>query len=77
MRVALTGSSGLIGSALTQHLRGSGAEVVSLVRRPPRSPSERQWAPDSLTLDPDLLPVDFAPAAVTGAATSRFVWAKA
>lgn len=29
------------------------------------------------TVDPDLLPVDFDPTAVSGAATSRFVWAKA
>lgn len=29
------------------------------------------------TIDPDLLPVDFDPSTVTGAAASRFVWAKA
>lgn len=51
MRVAITGASGFIGSALTQHLRESGAEVVHLVRRSPRAAHERAWDPDSKTLD--------------------------
>jgi uncharacterized protein (TIGR01777 family) len=36
MRVAVTGSSGLIGKALTRSLRADGHHVVRLVRRPPR-----------------------------------------
>jgi uncharacterized protein len=55
MRVAITGSSGLIGSALTQHLEGRGAEVVRLVRRTPREDRERSWDPDSQVLDPDVI----------------------
>ena len=51
MRVAITGASGFIGSALTSHLRASGAEVVHLVRRPTRAAHERQWDPDSVRLD--------------------------
>lgn len=51
MRVAITGASGLIGSALTQHLRAGGADVVHLVRRAPRADHERQWDPDSKRLD--------------------------
>ncbi|WP_203568957.1 TIGR01777 family oxidoreductase [Aestuariimicrobium ganziense] len=43
MRVAVGGSTGLIGSALTQHLRRTGHEVVRLVRREPHSPDERRW----------------------------------
>jgi len=77
MRVALTGSSGLIGSALTQHLRGSGAEVVQLVRRPPRSPSERQWDPDSLTLDPDVLADCTAVVSLHGAGIGDRRWSTA
>lgn len=55
MRIAISGSSGLIGSALTQHLRERGDGVVHLVRRPPRAGHEREWDPDSKELDPDVL----------------------
>ena len=55
MRIAISGSSGLIGSALTQHLRERGDEVVHLVRRTPRAEHERQWDPSSKHLDPEIL----------------------
>jgi uncharacterized protein (TIGR01777 family) len=45
MKVAITGSSGLIGSALTSHLRAGGHEVLRLVRRPPAAAGEIQWNP--------------------------------
>jgi uncharacterized protein (TIGR01777 family) len=45
MKVAVTGSSGLIGAALTASLRADGHQVVRLVRRPPRSPDELRWDP--------------------------------
>jgi uncharacterized protein (TIGR01777 family) len=45
MRVAITGSTGLIGTALTADLAGDGHEVVRLVRHPPRSPGEVYWNP--------------------------------
>ncbi|MEV0964925.1 TIGR01777 family oxidoreductase [Streptomyces sp. NPDC049910] len=49
MRIAVTGASGLIGSALVRSLRGEGAggghEVVRLVRRPPRAADEVRWDP--------------------------------
>jgi uncharacterized protein len=41
MKVAVTGSSGLIGTALTASLRADDHEVVRLVRRPPRAGAER------------------------------------
>ncbi|HTQ16514.1 TIGR01777 family oxidoreductase [Mycobacterium sp.] len=47
--VAITGSSGLVGSALTAFLRTGGHRVVQLVRGAPRGADERQWNPD----DPD------------------------
>ena len=40
MRIAITGSSGLIGSALVTALRRDGDEVIRLVRRAPRSDGE-------------------------------------
>jgi len=45
MRVAVTGSSGLIGTALTARLRADGHEVVRLVRRPPAAADEIRWDP--------------------------------
>jgi len=45
MRVAITGSSGLIGTALAEHLRAGGTDVIQLVRRPPASGDELRWDP--------------------------------
>jgi uncharacterized protein len=45
MKVAVTGSSGLIGTALVASLRGDGHEVIRLVRRPPRAAGEVRWDP--------------------------------
>ncbi|MFB7900221.1 NAD-dependent epimerase/dehydratase family protein, partial [Streptomyces xiamenensis] len=44
-RIAVTGSSGLIGTALTSALRADGTDVVRLVRRPPGAADERWWDP--------------------------------
>jgi len=46
LTVAVTGSSGLIGSALCAYLSTGGHSVVRLVRREPRDPSERAWEPE-------------------------------
>jgi uncharacterized protein (TIGR01777 family) len=50
MKVAVTGSSGLIGTALTASLRADGHQVVRLVRRPPRGHEDS--AADELRWDP-------------------------
>ena len=54
-RIAVTGSSGLIGTALVAALKDRGDEVVRLVRRPPGSADEVQWDPSSRHLDPSVL----------------------
>ncbi len=41
MKIAVTGSSGLVGTALTRSLRADGHHVVRLVRRPPRGGADR------------------------------------
>lgn len=51
MRVLISGSSGLIGSALTRRLGQLGHEVRSLVRRPARA-GEVTWDPARGSLDP-------------------------
>lgn len=45
MRIAVTGSTGLIGSALTSSLRNEGHEVVRLVRHPAEASDEVEWDP--------------------------------
>lgn len=58
MRVAVAGSSGLIGTALVPLLHRSGHEVVRLVRRQPAAPDERGWDPPTGRLDGALAGVD-------------------
>jgi uncharacterized protein len=63
MKVAVTGSSGLIGTALTASLRADGHQVVRLVRRPPRTDGKREdevrWDPRAADAgDPPLSGVD-------------------
>jgi uncharacterized protein len=53
MVVAITGASGLIGSALSAFLSTGGHRVIRLVRRSARKELERQWNPDDPA--PDLL----------------------
>lgn len=59
MRIAITGSSGLVGNALVPFLQGNGHEVLRLVRGTPRAPGEHQWRPDAGIADIDALgPLD-------------------
>jgi uncharacterized protein (TIGR01777 family) len=44
-RIAVTGASGLIGTALIGHLKSEGHTVQKLVRRPVVSPDEVSWDP--------------------------------
>ncbi|XVX21641.1 TIGR01777 family oxidoreductase [Actinomycetota bacterium] len=53
-RVAITGSSGLIGGALSAFLTDRGDEVVHVVRREPRTHAEVRWSPGQ-PLDPGAL----------------------
>ncbi|MDT5243864.1 MAG: uncharacterized protein QOD36_1240 [Mycobacterium sp.] len=53
MVVAVTGASGLVGSALSAFLSTGGHRVIRLVRRRARNELERQWNPDRPA--PDLL----------------------
>jgi uncharacterized protein (TIGR01777 family) len=50
-RIAVTGASGLIGSALVRSLRADGHQVSRLVRRPARAADEVEWDPARLYVD--------------------------
>lgn len=52
MKIVISGSSGLIGTALVHRLTASGHDVVRLVRRRPTGSAESQWDPDAGVLDP-------------------------
>ncbi len=55
MRIAIAGSSGLIGSELVESLRNDGHEVLRLVRRTATAPTEVQWNPATGDIDLDAL----------------------
>ena len=50
-RIAITGASGLIGTALVGHLKSEGHTVQRFVRRPVVAPDEIQWDPKSGYVD--------------------------
>ena len=50
-KVAVTGSSGLIGAALVAQLQSAGYKVLKLVRRPPRAADEVSWDPKKGEID--------------------------
>jgi uncharacterized protein len=51
VRVVISGSSGLIGTALVADLRAAGHDVLRLVRRTPAAPDERGWDPAAARID--------------------------
>ncbi|MEE4544128.1 TIGR01777 family oxidoreductase [Streptomyces sp. V4-01] len=51
MRIAVTGASGLIGSALAASLAADSHDVVRLVRHRPRTAGEAHWDPAAGTVD--------------------------
>ncbi|MEP7333647.1 MAG: TIGR01777 family oxidoreductase [Terracoccus sp.] len=54
-RVAVTGSTGLIGDALCRQLVARGDSLVRLVRRPTEAADEREWDPAQGLLEPTAL----------------------
>ena len=55
MKIAVTGSSGLIGSALVPALTAAGHDVVRLVRHEPAGPGEARWDIAAGTIDEEAL----------------------
>lgn len=71
MKIAVSGASGLIGSALVPALRERGHEVVRLVRREASAPDEVSWDPAAGTLDPTSVADVDAFANLSGATIGR------
>ena len=78
MRVAITGGSGLIGSAVTDALRAEGHEVLHLVR-PPRRAGAGQvaWDPAAGTIDADGIEGIDAVVHLAGEPTTAWRWTAA
>ena len=76
-RVAITGSSGLIGGALSVFLSARGDEVVHLVRREPRAPYEVSWDPGQRKLNPGVLAGLTAVVHLAGAGVGAHRWTPA
>jgi len=75
-RVAITGSSGLIGAALVGHLKSEGHTVQRLVRRKPVAADEVAWDPTTGTVD--LAPLEGVDAIIhlAGAGVGDKRWSK-
>jgi uncharacterized protein len=73
----MTGSSGMIGTALRAALSADGHEVLRLVRRPPQSSDEVHWDPAAGRLDPAHLEGVEAVVNLAGANVGGQRWTKA
>lgn len=76
MKLVITGSSGLIGSALVREAEKNQIEVVKLVRRAPKDKSEVQWDPNRSILDLDALEKSTSIVHLAGAGVGDRRWTK-
>jgi uncharacterized protein len=79
LRIAITGSTGLIGTALAQSLRRDGIEVVRIVRRQPAAAQEIRWDPSAADggLSPSALRGISAVVHLSGAPVASRPWTTA
>jgi len=76
MKLVITGSSGLIGSALVREAEKNQIEVVKLVRRAPKDKSEVQWDPNRAILELDAIEKSTAIVHLAGAGVGDRRWTK-
>lgn len=77
MRIAVTGATGLIGSALGRSLEADGHELVRFVRREPAGPGEARWDPARGYVDPAGLAGCAAVVHLAGAGVGDHRWTAA
>jgi hypothetical protein len=77
MRIAISGASGLIGSALVRSLRENDHSVLRLVRRTPRAEDELGWDPAARRLEPSALDDVDAVVNLSGAGVGDRRWTAA
>src|SRR5882672_8695822 len=77
LRIAVAGSSGLVGSALVPELRSAGHDVLRLVRRAPRAADERGWDPPAGRIDAGALAGVQAVVNLCGAGIGERRWSHA
>lgn len=75
MKIAVTGSSGLIGGALVRSLTADGHEIRRLVRRPPSRAEEMSWTPG--TVQPHTVDGTDAVVHLAGAGVGDHRWSAA
>lgn len=75
-RIAVTGSSGLIGTTLVGHLKSEGYTVQRLVRRAAHAPDEISWDPKNGTVDLEALAGVDAVIHLAGAGVGDKRWTK-
>ncbi|MBM3682166.1 MAG: TIGR01777 family protein [Actinobacteria bacterium] len=76
MKIVITGSSGLIGSALVRDCEKKNFEVVKLVRRAPKQENESQWDPAKGIVDLNVLEKATAIVNLAGAGVGDRRWSK-
>ena len=76
MKIVITGSSGLIGSALVRDCEKKNFEVVKLVRRVPKQENESQWDPVKGIVDLNVLEKAIAIVNLAGAGVGDRRWSK-
>jgi uncharacterized protein (TIGR01777 family) len=74
MRIAISGASGLIGTALTRHLAAQGHQVLRVVRRAARDATEVGWDPDAGIIDAAALEGIDAAVNLSGNTIARWPW---
>lgn len=76
MKIVITGSSGLIGSALVRDCEKKNFEVLKLVRRAPKQENESQWDPIKGIVDLNVLEKATAIVNLAGAGVGDRRWSK-
>ena len=74
VRIIISGSTGLIGTALVEHLRGQGHTPVRLVRRASANVDEATWDPAAGRLDPAVIDGADAVINLSGAGIGDHRW---